>query len=480
MTYLLWASPLILVVAALVSRRVSSLTAGLIGLAAALLVGCTAAPTTLSGFGVWQTAGRGLWLSWLVGAVILAGLFFRAAVARPPGDATPAPDAGQRRQRAFAACFLIGPFTEAATGFGVGQVTTIAVLATLGLAPLHLATLGLFSQILVPWGAMANGTMVGAVFSGLTPQALGLGSAVVSAPLLLAWLVMFWSFARAAGLVGGRRQQAAELAWTAAMLAALWLANNGLGPETAALAALGPLVILRFWHDERPGRARWLALLPVGLPYLVLILVIGLTRGIPVLSDMLRLAATVQPFEGMPAWLPLLHPGSWLLAVALLTVLFARRGREVPTLAAATWRQGWRAVATIGSFLVMAQFMADTGTAQSLAGGLALYLGAGAIVATPLLAGTFGFMTGSGNATNALLMTSQIALAEQYRISPLWVGALQNVAASALTMLSPVRVSMGCALAGDRALESRVYRQAWRLGAVPIVILTLICAGLLL
>ena len=76
-------------------------------------------------------------------------------------------------------------------------------------------------------------------------------------------------------------------------------------------------------------------------------------------------------------------------------------------------------------------------------------------------------------------MPSQAALAVENQLSIAWVAALQNTAAAALTMLSPVRVAMGCALAGSPHLERAVYAQAWPLGASPILVLT-IAAGLLL
>lgn len=230
--------------------------------------------------------------------------------------------------------------------------------------------------------------------------------------------------------------------------------------------------------DERPNQAAWLSLLPVALPYAILIVSLALTRVVPMLNGSLR-AAEIRPFEGVPAWFPLLHPGTWLLLVALLTVLALRQGGALPRLATAAWQQGWKSVTTIGAFLVMAQIMAESGTAQSLAQGVALALGAAALLATPVLAGAFGFVTGSGNATNALLMTSQIGLAVQYGLPPLWIASVQNIAASALTMLSPVRVSMGCALVGDRRLEGQAYARAWVLGVVPVLFLILICGGLL-
>ena len=44
--------------------------------------------------------------------------------------------------------------------------------------------------------------------------------------------------------------------------------------------------------------------------------------------------------------------------------------------------------------------------------------------------------------------------------------------AAALTMLSPARVAMGCALVKQKELEAVVYRRAWPLGAVPLLILS--------
>jgi lactate permease len=94
---------------------------------------------------------KGLWLSWLVAAVIFAGLFFRELVSKEGDDLLkpkPASTSATRR-RVFAACFLMGPFAEAATDFGVGQVVTVAVLHRIGPAPIHVVLLALFSQTLV-------------------------------------------------------------------------------------------------------------------------------------------------------------------------------------------------------------------------------------------------------------------------------------------------------------------------------------------
>src|SRR5262249_36813503 len=136
--------------------------------------------------------------------------------------------------------------TEATTGFGVGQVAAVSILRRIELAPLYIVSLALFSQILVPWGAMANGTIVGAALAGLPPAALGQRSALLTVPLLLGWLPMFWVFAANAG-PPARPQDYAIESVCATVLAVLLIAGNYLfDPEIAGLAAAGTVIALRF------------------------------------------------------------------------------------------------------------------------------------------------------------------------------------------------------------------------------------------
>jgi lactate permease len=122
--------------------------------------------------------------------------------------------------------------------------------------------------------------------------------------------------------------------------------------------------------------------------------------------------------------------------------------------------------------------MADSSMAQGIADGVRRALGSLAVIVTPLLAGALGFLTGSSNATNGLLMRSQVSLADGH-VALVWIAALQNTAAAALTMLSPVRVAMGCALVGQSDLQRTVYTQAWPLGAAALGVFACVAAFLL-
>ena len=231
MTTILSLLPLLLVIALLASGRVGALIAGLAGLAATLAVSAPGAgqrperrPGAVAAL-CRREVPAGLWLAWQVIAIIATGIFFhRCQQARAPQPARRARIEATPR-RLWSVCFLLAPFAESVTGFGVGYIIALAALRRLGLGGLPTLLLGLYSQSLVPWGALAIGTTVGATLAGLTPNELGLGSALLQVPIHLLYLLLYWRFAREAGLPVPLAQKLDDVAWTALLLALVWLAN---------------------------------------------------------------------------------------------------------------------------------------------------------------------------------------------------------------------------------------------------------------
>jgi len=89
MSYFVWSLPLLAVALCMASGRVNSMTAGLCGGLLAAAVALWAAPVAVAPLGLLLAVGKGLWLAWLVIAVILSGLFFREVVVEDGVDARP-------------------------------------------------------------------------------------------------------------------------------------------------------------------------------------------------------------------------------------------------------------------------------------------------------------------------------------------------------------------------------------------------------
>lgn len=475
MTTLLSLLPLLLVLGLLASGRASALVAGLAGLAATLAASATLVlpdgPAAVAAL-FRHEVPAGLWLSWHVVAIIVTGLFFhRANLARAGAGGDAALEATPRRL--FSVCFLLAPFAESVTGFGVGYIIALTALRRLGIGGMPALLLGLYSQSLVPWGALAIGTTVGATLAGMTPGELGLASAVLQVPIHVFYLLLYWRFARDAGVEVAPLQKLDDLLWTALLLALIWGANRVSDVEIAGAAPCALLLAARFWRGDweqegRPDAARLRATFAAAAPYIALTLALCATRLVPPLRDLLRPLWAVRPYENQPAFAPFYAPGFWLLAIGILVALTARA--PLGRIAAEALRGSWRACIVTVAFVVMAEFYVGSGMATAIAEALRAAAGRGAALGVPLFAAVGGFLTGSGAAANAMLMPMETALARAVAVDPAWIAAVQNSVTTNLTMLSPIRVSMGAAILALSTSDAALYRRAWPLALPPILV----------
>ncbi len=502
MSYLLWSLPTLAVALPILSGRVKVTYAALLGLLVAVPVAVFSGPSAFGAQQLAQALARGLWLGFTVAPYILGGLLFWQIAVR---DAEPTPadapasanssvpnesptsnglapsgtSALARRRQAFFACFLIGPFAESATGFGVGMLGTVALLRRFDLAPRHLMVFALLSQSLIPWGAMGSGTMLAAAYARISPTQLALYSLLPVALLMLVWLALFWRTARAAGLLAPRTECAREAGWIAAALTLLALTTLFLGPETALLAAFAPLIVLRHAHDQRPDRRRFLNTARRGLPYLVLIGALVLVRLLPGVRESIGSLLKLAPYPDLPSWSPFLHAGSWLIAGAVLTALARRQSRLLAKEARAACTTGKHAVLTMFAFAMMAEVLSMAGIARAFAAGMFAAFGSGAVLLAPLVSGAFGILANSGTPPNSLFMPSQLVLAIQAGLSIPAVAALQHVCASSLGLFAPVRMSIAAGLSRGIGQEHAVYVVLLPYAVASVALLSL-CAGLAL
>ena len=471
MTTLLALLPLLLVLGLLASGRVSALVAGLAGLSATLaasfIIVLQSHGSAVIGPLFLRETAAGAWLSWHVIAIIAAGMFFHRCLQARDGAADANGTLAANPRRLWSVCFLLAPFGEAVTGFGIGYIIALTGLRRIGIGGLPALLLGLYSQSLVPWGALAIGTTVGATLAGMTPNQLGLGSAILQVPIHAFYLVLYWRFARDAGVRVSLAQKVDDAVWTLLLLGLILLLNFYSDVEIAGAAATALLLAVRFWRDERPDQARLVAALKANAPYVALTIALCATRLVPPLRDLLKPLWALKPFDNQPAFAPFYAPGFWLVAIGLVVVWQARAplGRVL----AEAGRGAWRACLVTLLFVVMAEFYVGSGMADSIAEALRAAAGRGSALSVPVFAAVGGFLTGGGAAANAMLMPMVTALARAIEVDSAWIAAVQNSICTNLTMLSPIRVSMGAAILALATPDSVLYRRAWPLALPPLL-----------
>ena len=475
MLYFVWALPALAVIGAIASGLAGTLPASLIGLATALAIALASAPQAFSIADAASALLRGAWIGWIVVPYILGGLLFWQMAIRTGGAAMPVetslPDAHARRRLLFTACYLIGPFAESATGFGIGIMGTMVLIRRLGLKPIELLSFSLISQTMILWGAMGSGAVVGAAFARTDPTSLALHASLVYLLFNVLWLPIYWHMAERAGIGARWRERISEAVWLVGSLGLAMVATAFLGPEPALLAALGPAIVLRYLIDERPDRAAMIAAARRMLPFTLLIGWLALTRLAPPLNQMLQSSWSIRPFAGAPVWAPLFHAGTWLVAAAILTALLRGHRRAFPSEAAAAWKTGKLAVLTVVVFSMMAELLSRSGIAGGLARGMYDAFGVWSVTVTPMISAVFGALANSGNAANGLFMPAQLSLATEAGLDVAAVVALQHAAALSLNMVSPVRMSIVCNMAGTPGHERDAYRAMLPFVVVIVVVL---------
>ena len=365
----------------------------------------------------------------------------------------------------------VTPFAESVTGFGVGVLVGVPLLAAAGFGPHRAAVLGLLGLCAVPWGALGPGTIVAARLIGATPDAVGLATAwpntVVTVCVGVAAVLM----------VPEGRSPGAVLAGVASglVLAAGVLASSffvGMAPS-GALGGLVAIVAHLAWRRAHGTSVRLpREVLHTLVPYGVL------------LGGILLSTAVVAMLDLHGPWTVITSPAVWLVFTCLFALSWLGLDRRtVRDLAAEVGHLGGQTALPTAAFLLLGVLMVvggltvPLGDAIEATGPLALVLG-------PVVGAFGGFVTGSGTGANSMFAAAQAAVAEGIGVSALAFVGVQNAAAGLLTMASPARVLLavrslpsGTGPPGQGATVSRVMREVL---LVDIVIVGALAAWSLL
>jgi lactate permease len=360
----------------------------------------------------------------------------------------------------LAAVVVVGvaPFFESVTGFGVAVVISAPVLLAAGFTPLRAAVLATWGQCAVPWGALGVGTVIGAHLAGTGFGVLSDWSAFLSLPLFPVYGLAAVAFAD--GWSGVRRRGAEAVALGLVAGLGTLLTSLYLVPELSG--AVGGLAATAVFLARRRRR---LAGVPVRalLPYAFLLALLAAANGFGALSSLPEGLGTVFDGPGLPL----------LLSGAFAAIVFGLAADRIGAAARSTAVQWLPTAGAVLTFVLAGEVVAGSGAAGLLAAG-AEALGGLFPAVSPVLAALGGALTGSNAASNALFMPLQIEAARGLDLSTGLTAAVQNVAGSHASMLSPQRLVLAATATGLLGRESGILRAALTPVAVSIGLLAII------
>lgn len=382
-----------------------------------------------------------------------------------------------RRVTALLIAWFFALFLEGAAGFGTPVALAAPLLVGLGFSPVRSLTLVLLGHAVgVSFGAIGTPVVPLILAAPVAAQTVSLGIALLQSAL--GWSLVFLIFHLAEpGAKGG---------WIWPLVAAIAfftpyvLLAGFIGPELPTLGgalagSLAFVLLFRRCRPRIPSAIKSGDLLASGLPYLVVIAVVLLTRLVPSLKEMFAAATIEWTYAGQYSGSvsPFYHPGTILIVAFLFAGILHRKG-----LASAAGRAAARlpmVAVALFAVLVLARVMVHSGMIELLAAATAEAMGGTFPLAAPAVGALGSFMVGSATGSNVLFAEFQVAAAAATGVPPALTLAGQGMGAAIGNVIAPHNIVAGAATVGLIGSEGKVLRQT-----LPVCLAYVAAGGALL
>lgn len=465
MLNLLWLSPILIILILVISNKVNITFSAMAGFFLAILISILFSPKTFDIIALQYSISRGLWIGTIISPYIIGGLLFWQ-IAFPTEENEKEYNIIKNniennlkiRRLLFTACFLIGPFAESATGFGIGILGTIALLKNLNIEKKYLIILGLLSQTFIPWGNMGSSTIVAATYAKLKPHEIGLTTLpIISLFIFFIWLPLYWVVIKHLNLKTPISEYIYEIFWMIVMLIFLAIATYSIGIEISLLSAFGTIIVIRYLLYNKPSFYEIfykIKSLSFYMSSIIILIILCLSKKI---QYFLINIYKVQPFYDLPSFHPFFHIGILFFIFSLIILLVQKRLKEFQKEVFKSLKLGKHAILTVFIFSMMTEILLNSGITNELSKNLVTSIKEGSIYIIPLLSEVIGVLTNSGNASNSLFMNLQINLANDFELKLLYIAAIQLVASTCLGIISPVRLAIATQIVGENKYIKYIY-----------------------
>ena len=448
-------------------------------------------------------SAKGLSLALFVLTILWASVYMYNLVDRVGGIDAIARTMARVTEDKLGQALLIGwgfsSFIQGVTGFGVPVAVATPLLVMMGFAPARAAAMVLVGHgWAVTFGSMGSSYYTIQLVTGIPGDTIGphmallfaavtvasgflvahiqggLGAARRGAPLILAvgsvMALVMWAMAEA-----GAPQVASSVPGMAAIVGIALGARTRLLRARAVPAPVSGGAIPEGTPDASSERGRMSFHLGF-LPYYLLVTLSIISQIGPIKSAASSLGwgldypgfVTADGFVVPPAAdyaiIRLLnHPAPLIVAsVALTMVVLVVRGHWKHGVAWETARLTYtQSIATtvgVGTMVMMAVVMADTGLTGLLAEGVARASGPVFPLVSPFIGVLGSFMTGSNTNSNVLFGILQVETARSLGIGEVTIASVQSIGASVGSSMAPAKVLVGAAIAGLAGREHEIMR----------------------
>jgi lactate permease len=487
---LLASTPIAIVLVLMVILGRSAATAGLVALAASVLLAVSVFdPSTaevpqvsaaLAGAGLEAmfTAATILWI--IFGALCLYHLQQRTGALDQLREAIGAISQDPRIVAILIAWFF-AIFAEGAAGFGTAVALAAPFLVGFGFEPVEAVVISLIGHSVgVSFGAV--GTPVVAQAQLVPYEGLELGWAAAGFHVVLGWVMLVALLRLVArpdeqGLLTRGWRTWAWAGWAAAAyLVPMYLIARFVGPELPSLAgaiAGSILFIGGYVFVSRRGEASQEAAEPddsagarevlvAASPYLVVIALVLLTRLVaPVQQALVGVEwswSLWERFDGR--FQPLFHPGTLLMAGFLGGALLQRASfGDVRASMGDALRKLGPVTLALGAMLALSRVMVHAGMIDTLAAAAAAIAGGAWPFFSPWVGVLGTFVTGSATASNILFSEFQLATTTRLEMPVVTLLGAQNFGAAVGNIICPHNIVAGGATVGIVGRESEILRR---------------------
>lgn len=351
----------------------------------------------------------------------------------------------------------VSPLIESTSGFGTAFLVVAPILISLGIERFKSALIGILSLLAVPWGALSTGTVIGSKLVDIDINDIGFISAAISSVTICYFLLTILYILNGYNAIIDNKYMIIKFLITfitSNIVFNYWI-NVELAGVFSSLAVIG--VGLFLIRKNKQHSTDITKLLKLMMPYILLTLLVLVTRVVPGISDYLSntLVVKIQKFNFS---LPLLYsPGFWIMIVCLYSIIIFKINRRIIRKSISkTIVQWYLFVITTTLFITLAQIMDFSNMNDEISSNLGNAFGEYYILFSVLIGSLGGFLTGSNTGANAMFMKLQVQTAETINMDTTLIAGVQNVSASNATMATPSRVRLASEICNVKKEESRL------------------------